>query len=165
MDRDDLLENLRPLQRSTGCISAALLGGFAVPLLIFTVIVLIWSRQAERETQAKRQSISAGEVQPETLTVVNKYVNSYRHSTSTFHLILRSDRERETKYSVSQSDYDAAVTGSTVTGYHFSDGYFIPKYESSDEAPIGKWLFLGLGGLTSLIFMLAALRQLKKSIN
>ena len=123
----------------------AFIFGFAA--LTFALVMFVWIGNSERELNAKIQSIHDGKVQPETLTVVRKYMNTSRHGGGYAHVVFRTSRDPKVNCRTTQSFYDSVNTNSTVIGYYFPDGYFVPQSIGGD-AGIAKWVFLGFGGLT-----------------
>jgi len=106
---------------------------------------------SQRQFEAKLQSIQAGKVQPEILTVIEK---RQRHRQEGGWVFFRSDRQSEIVHWAPAELYAAASPGNTVTGYYFPDGYFIPQYESDKKAGTAKWVFLGAGVLLGVLIFL-----------
>ena len=59
--------------------------------------------------------------------------------------------------------YDTVNTNSTVTGYYFPDGYFVPQSIGRD-AGIAKWIFLGFGGFTGAGLLLVGFASGKDKV-
>ena len=98
----------------------------------------------ERDFNAKMQSIRTGQVSPETLTVIEKYISPSRHGNGYPHVILRGNRSPRVNLSTLREFYDSVALGSPVIGYYFPGGYFVPQSRGHD-AGIAKWIFLGSG--------------------
>ncbi|HEV2693652.1 MAG TPA: hypothetical protein VG347_12235 [Verrucomicrobiae bacterium] len=116
----------------------------------------------ERHLAAKVQSVQAGQVQPETLTVLQKYVNSGSHGRGWPHVIFRSDRLARINCSTTQQFYDSVSVSNTVAGYYFPDGYYIPG-SLGNGAGIAKWIFLGFGLFTGTLLVAVAFIPRKNS--
>jgi hypothetical protein len=132
---------------------------FAVGFLAFGVVNFVRVGAAERSQEAKLSSIRAGTVQPETLTVIRKYVNAGRGGLP--HVVFSSAREPKVNLSASRDFFNSVNLGNSVSGYYFPDGYFVPENIRVRSAA-GRWAFLGftlfLGGLT-LVLAWAVLRR------
>ena len=140
----------------------AFLFGFAALTSGFVMFVRIGN--SERQFNAKVQSIHDGKVQPETLTVIRKYIyiNSsrrgggwphvvFRGSNNPKvggwpHVVFRSSKDPKVNCGTTREFYDSVNTNSTVTGYYFQDGYFVPQSLGGD-AGSAKWVFLGFGSI------------------
>ena len=120
---------------------------FSFAALTFGLVMFVRIGNSERQFNAKVQSIHDSKVQPETLTVVRKYINASRHGGGYAHVVFRSSRDPKVNCRTTREFYDSVNTNSTVTGYYFPDGYFVPQSIGGD-AGIAKWVFLGFGGLT-----------------
>lgn len=134
---------------------------FGLAALTFGLVMFVRIGNSERELNAKIQSIHDGKVQPETLTVVRKYMNANRHHGRGYtHVVFRTSRDPKVDCRTTQEFYDSVNTNSTVTGYNFQDGYFVPQSIGQD-AGIAKWIFLGFGGLTGVGVMLVGFTSRK----
>jgi hypothetical protein len=124
----------------------AFLFGFAALTSGFVMFVRIGN--SERQFNAKVQSIHDGKVQPETLTVIRKYIyiNSSRRGGGWPHVVFRSSKDPKVNCGTTREFYDSVNTNSTVTGYYFQDGYFVPQSLGGD-AGSAKWVFLGFGSI------------------
>jgi hypothetical protein len=119
-----------------------------VVVIIFGLVMFIRAGVSERELAAKLQSIQEGKIQPESLTVVRKYVSASLSSRGPGrgfpHVVLKSRETPKINLSTTREFYDSVNTNSPVNGYHFPDGYFVP--ESIGPGPgVAKWGFLGVG--------------------
>ncbi len=94
--------------------------------------------------EAKLRSIRAGEIQPDTLTVLKKYVNPGRRGLP--HIVFGSARQPRVDISATRDFFNSVNLGETTRGYYFPDGYFIPENHAANTAA-GKWFFLGVGVL------------------
>ncbi|HZZ29784.1 MAG TPA: hypothetical protein VFE46_17445 [Pirellulales bacterium] len=164
MERDDLAPYVKSLQRPANFINLMMFAGMAVAAVAIGLFVFVKAGNSEADVAAKMQSILAGEVQPEKLTIVRKYSNASRHGTPYRHVILRGSRPAEINSSATLQFYDSVDAGSTVTGYYFPEGYFIPDAIGHDQE-LAKWAFLGSGVLMGAIFGTAAWRGWRKSQN
>jgi len=112
---------------------------------------------SQRQDEAKVQSIDAGKTPPEMLTVIDKYVTYQRVGSGYTHVVFRTSKDPKVDCVTTRQFYDSVNPGSTVTGYHFPNGYFIPQSRSHDIG-IVKWFSLGFGvvlGATVLAFAFA----------
>jgi hypothetical protein len=126
---------------------------FGLWFIVLAITGFVRTSNAQREFEAKLQSIQAGEVQPDTLTAVRKYVNPGRSGLA--HVIFNSNRQPKVDISATHNFFNSVNLGDTVTGYYFPDGYFIPQNQWVDTGA-GKWFFLGIGILLgSGAFLLA----------
>jgi hypothetical protein len=135
---------------------------FGLWFIILAIIGFVRTSNAQREHAAKLQSIRAGDVQPDLLTVVRKYVNPGRSGSA--HVIFNSDRQPKVDISATHDFFNSVNLGNTVTGYYFPDGYFIPQNQWGDTGT-GKWFFLGLGivlGLAAFSLAFAVARAKAK---
>ena len=134
--------------------------GFALLVLGAGVAVVVSVTAAERRMDAHMRSIRAGQVRPETLTVVRKYLKRGRYGYGP-HVVFGTPGKREVDELVRQSFYDAAKTGDLVNGYPSPDGYVIPKATplSSKGVDVFKWFFLAPGLLAVLFVIALALLQ------
>jgi hypothetical protein len=115
---------------------------FGLWFMVLAITGFVRTNNSQREFEAKLQSIRAGKVQPDTLTVVRKYVNPGRSGSA--HVIFSSDRQPKVDISATHDFFNSVNLGDTVTGYYFPDGCFIPENRRGD-AGAGKWFFPGLG--------------------
>jgi hypothetical protein len=99
---------------------------------------------SERQIEAKLQSIRVGEIQPDTLTVVRKYVNPGKAGLP--HVIFSSNRHQKVDISATRDFFNTLKLGDAIPGYYFPDGFFIPQNYRAD-AGVGKWFFPALGVL------------------
>lgn len=135
---------------------------FAVMLGVFFVAVgaINFARvsTAEQRTDYRLARIRAGAVQPDTLTVMGKYVNPGRYGLP--HLVLRAPGHPKVDVSSTRDVFNAVSPGETMPGYYFPDGYFIPR-NYRDEPRANKWVFLGFAlvmGFGTFAFAVAVFR-------
>ena len=83
-------------------------------------------------------------IQPDTLTVLKKYVNPGRSGLP--HIVFSSARQPEVDISATRDFFNSANLGEIIRGYYFPDGYFIPE-NRKENTGAGKWFFLGVGVL------------------
>lgn len=139
---------------------------FALFFVICSLVLFFQFRDSQQRTESKLRSIRTGEVRPERLTVVSKEAGSKKSAAAW--VTLRSDQVRKFVYAsprITPRDrqvYDGLNPGSTVTGYYFPEGYFIPQLEPEHDAGTARWVFLG-GGLSiaALAFAISFLFQKK----
>jgi hypothetical protein len=117
---------------------------FGLGLLAFGIAGFAHIDSSERRIEAKLNSIRAGVIQPETLTVVKKYVNPGRSGLP--HVVFSSARLPKVDISARRDFFNSVNPGQTIHGYYFPDGYFIPE-NHRDDTGAGKWFFLGVGVL------------------
>ncbi len=157
MYRSDLADSLASLNSLTPLMTAAMFGFFSIGALVIGTYMYIRAGVDQRDQEAKETSIRTGEVQPETLSVVRKYINSSRHHTSGYpHVILRGSHQPEINYSSTREFYDSVDVGGTAMGYYFPDGYYIPTATGHD-AGLAKWVFLCSGLATGSVCGVIAL--------
>jgi len=118
---------------------------FGLGFIVFGIVGFVRTADSERKVETKLQSIRAGEIHPETLTVRRKYVNPGR-GTGRAHIIFRSERQPNVNISATRDFFNSLNLGDTISGYYFPDGYFIPQNYVGRSAA-GKWFFLALGTL------------------
>jgi len=135
---------------------------FGLAAFTFGLVMFVRIGNSERELNAKYLSIREGKVQPETLTVVRKYINSSRHGGGYAHVVFRTSRDPKVNCRTTLEFYGSVNTNSTVTGYYFPDGYFVPGSIGGD-AGIAKWLFLGFGAFTGASVLLVGFTSRKPS--
>jgi hypothetical protein len=124
---------------------------FAVALGVGCIVLGIVNfasvSRSEQQIEAKLQRVHTGEVPPETLTVIRKYVNPGRSRSA--HIIFASTRQPKVDISATRDFFNSVNLGDSVPGYYFPDGYFIPQ-NSRPESGVGKWAFLGFGTLMGI---------------
>jgi hypothetical protein len=140
--------------------------GYRLLALVFAIcgiVAFVHFSNLQRQFEAKLHSIQAGEVQPETLTVISKRASHSQNGSSIRSLqsaqgwvVFRSSRQAELVYPAPNNRelYQTIKPGSTVSGYYFSDGYFIPQYDSDRDAGTAKW------GFSSFCFLMGVLMLL-----
>lgn len=112
--------------------------------VIVGIVLFFHLGASERDFNAKMESIRSGKVAPETLTVIDKYINPSRHGSGKPHVICRGSHSPRINFYATRPFYDSVALGSLITGYYFPDGYFVPQSQAGD-AGIAKWIFLGGG--------------------
>jgi hypothetical protein len=140
---------------------------FALAFVICGVSLFIHFSGSQRQFDARLHSVSTGEVQPEMLTVISKHARRSTKSAEAW-VVFRSSRQAQIVYPVPRTTprdrqlYDTLNPGSTVTGYYFPDGYFIPQLESDRDAGTAKWVFLGGSiSIAAIAFAISFLFQKK----
>lgn len=131
----------------------------ALAFAAFGIFAFLKIRTSQRKLADKMQRIHAGEVQPETLTVIRKYTARSRRSSKLLVYYQDSHHAEVHAYASSQSFYDDATPGDKVIGYSFPDGYLIPQALAppsrlGDYVP---WFFLASGLFSGAIIFLFAL--------
>ena len=120
-----------------------------VGLIILGIVLFFQFSADEREFNAKMESIRAGKAAPETLTVINKYINAAYHGDQP-HVVCRGIHSPRVNLPSTRAFYDSVALGSRVTAYYFANGYFVPESQGG-QAGIAKWIFPGfdftIGGL------------------
>ena len=130
--------------------------------MIFGLVMFVRIGNDERRLAAKVQSVQAGQVQPETLTVINKYVNSSRHGSGWAHVVYRSSRLARINCNTTRDFYDSVSLSNTVTAYYFPDGYYVPGSVGQD-AGVAKCVLLGAGLTTGAGLLAVALTARNRS--
>ena len=135
---------------------------FALVPVVFGLVMFVHFGNNERQLAAKAQSVQAGQVPPETLTVIEKYLTPSKHGGGWPHVVFRSNRLARANCHTTQAYYDSVSLSNTVTGYYFPDGYYIPGSIGQD-AGLAKWVFLGFGLTTGIGFLAVILTTMKRS--
>jgi hypothetical protein len=117
---------------------------FGLGFLAFGIAGFVHIDSSEQRIEAKLHSIRAGVIQPDTLTVVKKYVNPGRSGLP--HLVFSSARLPKVDISATRDFFNSVNLGETIRGYYFPDGYFIPENHRGTTGA-SKWFSLGLGVL------------------
>jgi hypothetical protein len=117
---------------------------FGLGLVVFGLVAFFRVGDSQQQVEAKLQSIRAGTIQPDTLTVVRKYVDAGRGGLP--HVVFSSDAQATVNLAVTVDFFNKVRVGDTVDGYKFPDGYFIPENRRASGGA-GRWFFLGLGVL------------------
>jgi hypothetical protein len=125
-------------------IQTLLAAAFGMGFLVFGIFGFVHVDRSERRIEAKLHDIQAGMIQPDTLTVLKKYVSPGRGGLP--HIIFGSMRQPRVNVSATKDYFNSVNLGQTVRGYYFSDGYFIPENHAADNGA-GKWFFLFVGVL------------------
>jgi hypothetical protein len=117
---------------------------FGLGLIVLGIIAFVRVGSSQQQLETKLQRIQAGEIQPNTLTVVRKYVDAGRSGLP--HVVFSSDRQPKVNLAVTVDFFNSVKVGDTVAGYGFPDGYFIPRNQKVTGG-LAKWFLLGLGVL------------------
>ena len=115
---------------------------FGLGFTVFGIVAFIRTGKSQQQYEDRLQSIRAGRIQPETLTVVRKYVNPGRSGRA--HVVFSSHRQPKVDLAVTVDVFNSVNLGNTIDGYYFPDGYFIIQNHEGN-AGAGKWFFLILG--------------------
>jgi hypothetical protein len=132
---------------------------FGLWFVIFGIAAFIRTGNSQAQVESKLESIQAGKIQPDKLSVVRKYVNPGRSGLP--HVVFRSKREPKVDMAVTVVFFNSVNLGDTISGYYFPDGYFVPQ-NHRQGAGGGKWFFLGIGVLIgggSLALAVASARK------
>jgi len=116
---------------------------FGLGFVVFGVVAFIRVGNSQQQLEGKLQSIQAGKIPPETLTVVRKYVD-HGGKVNYPHVVFSSNRQPKVTLAVTVDIFNSLNLGDTIDGYYFPDGYFIPQNHGGN-AGVGKWFFLSLG--------------------
>jgi hypothetical protein len=117
---------------------------FGLGFLAFGISSFARLDSSERRLGAKLHGIQAGEIQPETLTALKKYVNPGKSGLP--HIVFRSERQSKVDITATADFFNSVKPGDTIRGYYFPDGFLIPENHRA-SARGGKWFFLCLGVL------------------
>jgi hypothetical protein len=117
---------------------------FGLGFVVFGTVAFIRLGNSQREFEGRLQSIRAGKIQSETLSVTGKYVDPGKRPWP--RVVFSSKRLPKVNLAVTRDFFNSVNLGDTVPGYYFPDGYFIPENHEGD-AGVGKWFFLSLGVL------------------
>jgi hypothetical protein len=132
---------------------------FGLGFVVFGIVAFIHTHNSEEQIEGRLQSIRAGKVQPEALTVDKKYVeNSGKIRWP--HVVFSSNRQPKVDIAATRDFFNSVNIGDSIPGYYFPDGYFFPQNHGGN-AGVGKWFFLSLGvllGTGVLAFAFASAR-------
>jgi hypothetical protein len=117
---------------------------FGLGFVVFGVVAFIRMGNSQQQFEARLQSIQTGRIQPDTLTVVRKYVDPGRGAWP--HVVFSSDRQPKADMAATRDFFNSVNLGDAIPGYCFPDGYFIPQNHGGD-AGVGRWFILSLGVL------------------
>ncbi|MGD0812504.1 MAG: hypothetical protein ABSA83_02775 [Verrucomicrobiota bacterium] len=117
---------------------------FGLGFVVFGIVAFIRMGNSQQQYEDRLQSILAGKVQPETLTVVRKYVDHGRGAWP--HVVFSSNRQPKVNIAATRDFFNSVNLGDAIPGYYFPDGYFFPQNHGGD-AGTGKWFFLSFGVL------------------
>jgi hypothetical protein len=118
---------------------------FGLGFFVFGIVAFIRTGNSQQQFEGRLQSIRSGKIQPETLTVVRKYVD-HGGKSDWPHVVFSSNRQPKVSIAVTHDFFNSVNLGDTIPGYYFPDGYFIPQNHEGN-AGVGKWFFLSLGVL------------------
>ena len=117
---------------------------FGLGFVAFGVLTFIRIGSSQHLSEGKIQRIRAGEIHPETLTVVRKYLDSGKGAWP--HVVFSCNRRRNVNMAVTPEFFNSVNPGDSIPAYYFPDGFFIPQSHRKDEGP-GEWFLLGIGVL------------------
>jgi len=117
---------------------------FGLGFAAFGIVAFTRIGNSQQQLQNKLQSIRAGKIKPDWITVVRKYVNPGRSGLP--HVVFSSNRLSKVDLAVTVDYFNSVNLGDAVQGYYFPDGYFIPQNHRPDAGG-GKWFCLSLGVL------------------
>lgn len=116
---------------------------------VFGAVMFVHFGDGQRKYEAKLQSIRAGKVQPEVLTVTSKYNSQNRAGQRTYpHFVCSASRQARIVLLPPLSLYNSIKTGDSITGYYFPDGYLVPGWRNRtrivnpEMLPPGKYDFV-----------------------
>jgi hypothetical protein len=115
---------------------------FGLGFIVFGIVAFIRVDNSQQLYESRLQSIRAGKIKPDTLTVVRKYVDPGKVPWPV--VVFRSNKLPKVNIEVTRDFFNSINLGDTIPGYYFPDGYFIPQNHGGD-AGVGKWFFLGIG--------------------
>jgi hypothetical protein len=133
------------IMRLNSFIQAFVLVAFGLGFVVFGIVAFLRASDSQQQLEAKLQSIQAGKIQPETLTVVRKYVD-HGGKVNYPYVVFSSNRQPKVNLEVTVDIFNSLNLGDTIDGYYFPDGYFIPQNQRGN-AGTGKWFFLSFGFL------------------
>lgn len=139
---------------------------FGLGFVVFGIVAFIRTGDSQQQLEAKLQSIRAGKIQPETLTVVRKYVD-HGGKVNYPYIVFSSNRQPKVDIAATVDFFNSVNLGDTIPGYYFPDGYFFPQNHGGN-AGIGKWFFLSLGvllGTGVLAFAVARARTKRPPVD
>jgi hypothetical protein len=138
---------------------------FGLGFAVFGIVAFIRTGDSQQQYEDRLQSIRAGKIQPDTLTVAGKYVDPGRSGLP--HVVFGSNRLPKVNIAATRDFFNSVNLGDTVQGYYFPDGYFILRNHGGD-AGAGKWFFLIFGVLVGagvLAFAFARARTKPPDVN
>jgi len=118
---------------------------FGLGFVVFGIVAFIRTGNSQQQLEARLQSIRAGKIQPEPLTVSGKYVD-HGGKNDWPHVVFSSNRQPKVDIAATVDFFNSVNVGDSIPGYYFPDGYFIPQNHGGDPGT-GKWFFLSLGVL------------------
>jgi hypothetical protein len=118
---------------------------FGLGFVVSGIVAFVHTGNSEEQFEGRLQSIRAGTVQPEPLTVARKYVD-HGGKSDWPHVVFSSNRQPKVDIAATVDFFNSVNVGDSISGYYFPDGYFFPQNHGGN-AGIGKWFFLSLGVL------------------
>ena len=125
---------------------------FGLGFFVFGIIAFLRVGDFQQQLEAKLQSIQAGKIRPETLTVVRKYVD-HGGKVNYPYVVFSSNRQPKISLAVTVDIFNSLNPGDTIDGYYFPDGYFIPQNQGwrlrSRQVVFSQpWCFAGIGDVS-----------------
>ena len=94
-------------------------------------VMFVHFGDGQRKYEAKLQSIRAGKVQPEVLTVTSQSNSQNRAGQrGSPHFVCSASRQARIVLLPALSLSDGTKTGDSITGYYFPDGYLVPGWRN-----------------------------------
>jgi len=118
---------------------------FGLAIAVSGIVAFIRTGNSQQQYEDRLQSIRSGKIQPETLTVVGKYV-SHGGKVNYPYVVFSSNRQPKVDIAATVDFFNSVNVGDNISGYYFPDGYFFPQNHGGN-AGVGKWFFLSLGVL------------------
>jgi hypothetical protein len=126
---------------------------FGLGFVVFGIVAFIRMGNSQQQLEGRLQSIRSGKIQPDTLTVVRKYVDPGKRARP--HVVFSSNRQPKVNIAVTRDFFNSVNLGDAIPGYYFPDGYFIPQNHRGDPG-VGKWFFLSLGVSLGVVMLALA---------
>lgn len=117
---------------------------FGLGFAIFGIVAFMRIGNSQQQYEEKLQSIRAGRIQPDTLTVVRKYVDLGKSGLP--HVVFSSNRLPKVNLATARDFFNSVNLQDTVQGYYVPDGFFIIQNHRRNSGT-GKWFFLNFGVL------------------
>jgi hypothetical protein len=134
-----------PIMRSSTFVQSLVPIAFGIGFIAFGIVNFIRVGASDRQIETKLQSVRAGKIPPETLTVISKYVDRGKNG-GWPHVVFSGERQPKVYIAATIDFYNTVSLGDAIPGYYFPDGYFIPQ-NYARNAGISKWLVLAFGVL------------------
>jgi hypothetical protein len=129
---------------------------FGLGLIAFGILAFLRLGDSQRRLESKLQSIRTGEVRPETLTVVRKYLDTGKGAWP--HVVFQSGRQPSVNLPVTRDFFNSVNPGQAIPAYYFPDGFFLPQNHREDSG-IGRWFLLAIGASLGAVVLAVALRK------